>query len=74
MSDSIRTEDQRRIAELESLVAGLSNHVGRIEDDLDRCRGTQDSMLFELAQAAWKLRKAEKALEAARFTSNPQEC
>lgn len=73
MSDSIRSEEERKIAELESLVAGLTNHVGRLEDALDDCRGDNDSLTFELAQAAWKLHKAEG--ELARLTwANPQEC
>lgn len=73
MSESIRTEEQRKIAELESLVAGLAHHVDHLEDQLDACHGTNDSLTFELAQAAWKLHKAEKELVRLTWTQ-PQEC
>lgn len=65
MSDSIRTEEQRRIAELESLVAGQANEIARLERELDACQAIGTKLYLTLDEATRALKKAGR--EASKY-------
>lgn len=51
MSKSIRTEKDRRIAELEALVAGQAVEIGRLTEALDKCEQLGAEMALALQAA-----------------------
>jgi len=54
MSKDIRDEKDRRIAELEALVAGLTNEVGYLNKKLDKCERANIKLTLAVAKAKGK--------------------
>lgn len=52
MSESIRTEQERLIAELETLVNGLSAEVTRLHDRLQACEDHLTKMILQQQKEA----------------------
>jgi adenylosuccinate lyase len=48
VSESIRTEQDRRISELQALVSGLSAEVTRMGNNLDECEGLLGTLTVEI--------------------------
>ena len=57
MSKSIRTEQDRRITELESLVAGLSAEVTRLIELVDKCEQHMAAVIHTLESLTNRLKK-----------------
>ena len=57
MSDSIRTEQDRRITELEALVGGLSAEVVRLTDLVERGERQMLMVILTLGNLAQRLKK-----------------
>lgn len=64
MSESIRDERDRRIAELESLVVGLAQHITHLEDDLGECVEERAKAQFQHEDAVRKLERLRAERDA----------
>lgn len=50
MSESLRSEEDRRIAELEALVAGQAAEITRLEKELDKCEKRAMKLVLTLGK------------------------
>jgi len=61
MSDDIRTEQERKDAERDALIAGLSTELSRVYEKLDGC----EEKLLTMAAALHKLSRNQRRLRRA---------
>jgi hypothetical protein len=56
VAESIRTEQDRRISELESLVAGLSAEITRLIELVEKCETRMTNVVLTLESLARRLK------------------